>query len=259
MDFHRPAESQAMREGRRGGEPFRQQQHFIRRFAFGQFLNGAPFVKQTRRRTDDIFADALKQEMNRLRHAGVFRANGHHKRAGFLNNTMRTPVVVGLAMMHRRLRIEFMAHRFDTFLPGVVVQNEIAEARMAFKDQAKHVLGFALMPVGGVNEFDDAGKSFFSERRSDQNVNPARCGRAVLLRGLDDRQVVPTVVKDISQLPFARAFFNNQPCETEIPFQEKPPAQFGELHASACDFAPGMGWVYIATHIGRPAAFHLLF
>ena len=98
--------------------------------------------------------------MNRLGHAGIFRADGHHECARLLNDAMRPPVGIRLAMTHRRLRIEMMAHRLDVFLPGVVVQNEIAEARMAFKIQAEQILGFALVPVRRVNEFDDAGKGF---------------------------------------------------------------------------------------------------
>ena len=111
--------------------------------------------------------------MNRLGHAGVFRADGHHECARLLHDAMRMPVGVRLAMKHRRLGIEVMAHRLDVFLPGVVVQNEIAEARMAFKIQAEQILGFALVPVRRVNKFDDARKSFFGERRGGQHMNPA--------------------------------------------------------------------------------------
>ena len=65
------------------------------------------------------------------------------------------------------------AHRLDVFLPGVIVQNKIAEARMAFKNETEQIFGFALVPVRGMNEFDDAGKVFFSERRGSEDVNPA--------------------------------------------------------------------------------------
>ena len=163
-----------MSKGRRRRKPFRQQQDFVHRFAFGELLDGAPFVEQARRRADDVFADGFEQEMHRLRHAGVFRANGHDERARFLNDAPRPPVGVRFAMAHGRLRIEMAAHRLDVFLPGIVVQDEIAEARMTFKVQAKQILGFALVPVRRVNEFDDARKSFLGERRGRPAHGPSR-------------------------------------------------------------------------------------
>ena len=162
-----------MGKGRRRREPFRQQQNFIRRFAFGEFLNRAPFVKQARRGADDIFTNRFQQKMNGFGHAGKFRADGHHERARLLNNAMRTPVRVRLAMEHRRLWIEVAAHRLDVFLPRVVVQNEIAQTWMTFKVQAEQILGFALVPVRSVNKFDDTRKSLFGKRRIDQHMNPA--------------------------------------------------------------------------------------
>ena len=101
------------------------------------------------------------------------------------------------------------AHRLDAFLPGIIVQDKIAQARMALEFHAEQILGFALMPVGGVNEFDDAGKSPLRQRRVHQHVNPAGLALAV---------------KTVAQLPFVRSFLDNQAGKTEIPFQEKPTA-----------------------------------
>ena len=53
------------------------------------------------------------------------------------------------------------AHRLDAFLPGVVVQNEVAESRMTFKDKTKQVLGLPLMPVRRMHKLDNAGKNLF--------------------------------------------------------------------------------------------------
>src|SRR5208282_2502608 len=122
----------------------------------------------------------------------------------------------------RLARVEVAAHRLDTFLPGIVVQHEIAETRMSFKDEAIHVLGLALVPVRRMNEFDDTRKSFFGERRGCEDVNPAG---------------FMFTVKTVAQLPLACAFLDDQARETEIPFQKKPSAKFHERGAAAFDLA----------------------
>ena len=114
------------------------------------------------------------------------------------------------------------AHWLDVFLPGVVVQNKITEARMPFKNQAEQILGLALVPVRRVNKFDDARESLFGERRGGEDVNPA--GFAF-------------TVKTVAQLPFARAFLDDQARKTEIPFEKKPSAKFRQRGAAAFDFA----------------------
>jgi hypothetical protein len=108
------------------------------------------------------------------------------------------------------------AHRLDVFLPGVVVQNKIAETRMAFKNQAEQILGFALVPVRCVNKFDDARKGFFGERRGGEDVNPTGFALAV---------------KAVAQLPLARAFLDDQARETEIPSRKSRPHKFRQRGA----------------------------
>ena len=80
----------------------------------------------------------------------------HDERARLLNDAPRPPVGVRKAIAHRRLRIEAAAHRLDTFLPGVVVEHEIAQTRMALEAQAEQILRFAFVPVRRVNPLDDA-------------------------------------------------------------------------------------------------------
>ena len=101
--------------------------------------------------------------MHRFGHAGEFRADGHDERARLLHDAPRPPVGVRTAMAHRRLRVEAVAHRLDVFLPGIVVENEITEVRMAFKTHAEQILRFALVPVRRVNPLDDA-REMFSPR-----------------------------------------------------------------------------------------------
>ena len=78
------------------------------------------------------------------------------------------------------------------------------------------------MPVRRVNKFDDAWKGFFGKRRSCKDVDPAG---------------FTFTVKTVAQLPFARAFLDDQPRKTEIPFEKKPATKFREPGADAFDFA----------------------
>ena len=162
-----------MSQGGRCRKPLGEQQDFIGRLPFGEFFNRAPLVKQARRRADDIFADRFEQKVDRLGHTGVFRPDRHHERARFLDNSARTPIFIRLAMGHRGVRIEMAAHGLDVFLPGIIMQDKITEARMSFKNQAEHVLRFALMPVHRVNKFYDAGESFFRRAASEPKHGPS--------------------------------------------------------------------------------------
>ena len=146
-------------------------------------------------------------------------------------------------MAHGRLRIEMAAHRLDAFLPGVVVQDEIAEAWMSLKMQAEQILGFAFVPVCCVNKLDDARKGFFGERRSDQHMHPTG---------------VAFAVKGVTQLPFACAFLDNQAGETEIPFKKKPSAKLRQHGVGAGHFARRTG-VEPALRLAGPALFNLFF
>src|SRR5208283_1102441 len=114
-----------------------------------------------------------------------------------------------------------------------VVQNKIAEARMAFKVQAEQILSFALVPIGSVNKFCDARKGFSGQRRGYKDMNPASFA---------------FTVKNIAQLPFARALLDNQPGETEIPFEKKASAQFRQCGANAVHFADRTG-IELALHL----------
>ena len=78
---------------------------------------------------------------------------------------------------------------------------------MPLEFKAKKVLGFALMPVRRVNEFDDAGESPLGERSFRHHMNPAGLALAI---------------KTVAQLPLLRVFLDNQARKTEIPFQEEP-------------------------------------
>ena len=160
--------------------------------------------------------------MNGFGHPGKFRTDGHDERARFLNHAMGPPIRVGFSMLHRGLRVEMAAHWLDAFLPGIVVQDKIAEARMAFKNQTEQILGLAFVPVRRMNKFDDARESFFGQRRGGEHVNPA--GFAF-------------TVKTVAQLPFARSLLDDQARKTEIPFQKKPSAKFRQRGAAALDFA----------------------
>ena len=151
------------------------------------------------------------KEKNGLRHAGIFRPNRHYERARFLDDAPWPPVGFRFAVAHSRLQIEMTAHRLDVFLPGVVVQDEIAESRMTFEGETKQVLGLPLMPVGRMHKFNNAGKNRLIQRGVHEHMNPA--GFAV-------------TVKAVTQLPLACAFLDHQARETKFPSEEKSAAQF---------------------------------
>ena len=50
-----------------------------------------------------------------------------------MHDAERPPIGIGRAMEQCLTRIERVSHRFDALLPGIIVQNEITEARMTFK------------------------------------------------------------------------------------------------------------------------------
>ena len=50
-----------------------------------------------------------------------------------MHDAERSPVGIGRAMEQRFARVERVAHRLDAFLPGVVVEHEIAQSRMTCK------------------------------------------------------------------------------------------------------------------------------
>src|SRR5208283_2713764 len=200
-----------MSEGRGCRESFRQQKDLIHCFALCELFNCAPFVKQARHGPNDVFANGFEQEKSRLGHAGIFRPNRHYERARFLDDASWPPVGVRLAVVHRRFRIEMTAHRLDVFLPGVVVQDEIAESRMTFKGETKQILGLPLMPVRSMHKFDNAGKNCLVEWRVHQYMNPAS---------------LAVTIKAVTQFPLACPFLDHQARETKLPCQEKPAAQF---------------------------------
>ena len=101
----------------------------------------------------------------------------------------------GSTVQHRLFRLEMTAHRLDTFLPGVVVQNEIAESRMTFEAETKQVLGLPFVPVRRMHKFDNAGKNLLIQRGVHEHMNPP--GFAVS-------------VKTIAQLPFVGGFLDHQ-------------------------------------------------
>ena len=211
-----------MSEGRRRREPFREQQDLLDRLALSELLDGAPFVEEARRGADDVFADRFKQKVHRFRHPREFGADGHDECARLLNDAPGPPVGVREAMAHRRLRVKSAAHRFDAFLPGVVVEHEIAQMRMTFEAHAEQILRLPLVPVRRVNPLDNAGEYLLREGRAHQHVHPAGSAFAV---------------KHIAQLPLGCAFLDDQTGETEIPFLDNLTAHLGEHRASAAHFA----------------------
>ena len=104
--------------------------------------------------------------------------------------------LVRAAMAHRRLRIESAPHRFDVFLPDVVVEHEIAQPRMALEVNAEQVLGLALVPVRGMHPIRTMlGKTF-----SASGALTSTC----------TQPAVAFAVEDVAQLPLARAFLDDQ-------------------------------------------------
>ena len=232
--------------GKRGGcrKAFRQQQDLFHRLAFGELLDGAPLVEQAGRRADDVFADGFEQEVNRLRHTGINRANRHDERARLLDDSPWPPLGVGLSVPHGGAGVEAMAHRLDVLLPGIVVQHKVAEARMPFKDQAEEILGLALVPVRRVDELHDAREGFPGQRCAREDMHPAGLTLAV---------------KAVAQLPVGRAFLDDQPREAESPVQEQPAAQLGKGGLGAVDFARRTRRIEAALGLSGPPLLDLLF
>ena len=86
---------------------------------------------------------------------------------------------IGLAMQHRLSRIKAFAHWIYALLPGVIVEDEIAEARVTFEDEPEQILCLAFVPVGGVNLFADANNTIFRTGQMSKHVHPTSFAFAI--------------------------------------------------------------------------------
>ena len=114
-----------------------------------------------------------------------------------LDNLAGLPIQIGLTMQHRLSRIKAFAHWIYALLPGVIVEDEIAETRMSFEDQPEQVLCLAFVPVGGVNLFADAGYPIFRTGQMSKHVHPTSFAFAI---------------EHVSQVP-SRSLFDDKTAE----------------------------------------------
>ena len=229
-----------MREGCRRGEPLSEQQNLFDRLALGELLDSTPFVEQARRGPDHIFTDSLEQKVHGFRRAGELRADGHDESARLLNDAPRPPIRVRKAVMQCRLRVKSVPHRFHGFLPGVVVEHEIAQVWMPLETHAEQVLRFPLVPVRGVNPLDHTGEDVVGKGRGYQHTQPAH---------------VAFAVKRIAQMPIARTLLDDQTRKTEPFLLDDFTAHIDQHRAGAGHFGRRSGGVEVASRLSRPAPF----
>jgi hypothetical protein len=201
-----------------------------------------PLVVKPGPGTDHVLTYRLKLEQHRFGYAREFRADRQDKRARFLHHAPWPPVGGGTPLAQRRRRVEGAPHRRHALLPGVVVQDVVAEARMAGEVNAEQVLGLPLVPVRGENlRFDrDAREHAVSERRRDQDMDPAG---------------VALAVEHVAQLPLPLALLDDQASERAVPLVEETPAHLGEDRALTSHFIdPGVR-VEATTRLAGPGGF----
>ena len=147
IDLDCLTECQAMSKGGGAGESLGKQQDPIGFLSFGNLLNTAVFVEEPRDSADNVLAHRLQQEVGGF---GEIREHGtdrHGERAGSRDDGWRLPSRIRRAELELLPRIEISSHRVHTLWP-VLVQDELAEARVTFERQSEQILRFTLVPIG---------------------------------------------------------------------------------------------------------------
>jgi hypothetical protein len=141
---------------------------------------------------------------------------------------MRTPSGILVPAMLDVGHVERMAHGTNAFPPDFIVQNKIAQARVAFEVNPEHVLCFALMPIGRMDRSGDAGNAGIVQRTPDNQVKlPA----------------IVIAIKAVAKLPTVLAFLDEESRPRVERFLGNPFANGGQVFRLADHFGLDGGFV----------------